>query len=456
MDSKNPMMRCPLAVLLLSLLGCVGAAPDGAQDSGDASLQPPNAIRYVGRTRTFVDSIGVNAHFTYPGTPYTRSSKVPYDFINPLLVESGIRNVRGMLSRTPTVVSEHNLLASKGFHFLLKAQGTFPVRDLPDAISAVKDAVRWYEGVNEPNLQDNFGGSTNDWWVDTRNHQRDMYQALKADPRTQGIPVLAPALGYLSDDKIAAAYAKLGDVSAWADLGNVHRYPFGEGSNAAGMGLPSTALAHLDIAQGATPGAPMMATETGYNNLRGARADGQLGVSEQAQGKYLPRLYLEQFLGGVRHTFAYEFFDLNSDGTGYHDHFGLVHSNGTPKPAFTAIKNLISLLSDASTADFTPSALGYGLRGASTVHKLLLQKSAGTYVLCLWNEVPSYVFDGSARNVGHDVDSQEKVTLQVPAGFKSATLYAPNQGTTPLRTVRSPTSFDLEVPDSVVLVELTR
>jgi hypothetical protein len=70
--------------------------------------------------------------------------------------------------------------------------------------------------------------------------------------------------------------------------------------------------------------------------------------------------------------------------------YGLMNGDLSPKPAFRALKNLLSTLSDSGGA-FTPGALPYVISGGdSNLNHLLLQKSDGSYWLVLWLEEPSW------------------------------------------------------------------
>lgn len=74
-------------------------------------------------------------------------------------------------------------------------------------------------------------------------------------------------------------------------------------------------------------------SETGYNTASAPRAGGARGISESAQGKYIPRLLLEQFRGGILHTFLYEFMDQKDTATvrqDYQNYWGLMHTDGSP------------------------------------------------------------------------------------------------------------------------------
>ena len=135
---------------------------------------------------------------------------------------------------------------------------------------------------------------------------------------------------------------------------------------------------------------PILVTECGYHNR--VEEKGHPGVSEAAQAKYLPRLLFVYFNRGMTKAYKYELLDEKLD-PGFADmerHFGLVRSNGTLKPAFNALKNLLRLLADPGPAAPTGS-LAFQLSGTTNnLHHTLHQKRDGTFWLALFQEAASY------------------------------------------------------------------
>jgi hypothetical protein len=84
----------------------------------------------------------------------------------------------------------------------------------------------------------------------------------------------------------------------------------------------------------------MWATETGYHNA----ISNELGISDGAAGKYIPRLLLGNFKRNIVRTYLYELVNQSSDPNDDQSNFGLLRFDGSPKPAFTTIKNMNSLL----------------------------------------------------------------------------------------------------------------
>jgi hypothetical protein len=68
----------------------------------------------------------------------------------------------------------------------------------------------------------------------------------------------------------------------------------------------------------------------------------------------------------------------------------LLRGDLSQKPAFVAVKNLLSTLAD-SGASFTPGSLSYAIAGGdATLNHLLLQKQDGSFWLVLWLEQSSW------------------------------------------------------------------
>ena len=94
--------------------------------------------------------------------------------------------------------------------------------------------------------------------------------------------------------------------------------------------------------QTAWHGKQIWTTETGYvtdTNI-------VQGIPELIEGKYAPRMILEQILHGVKRTYVYELIDQGFAIAGNTGAFGLARMDGSHKPAFTALKNLIATLFD--------------------------------------------------------------------------------------------------------------
>jgi hypothetical protein len=205
----------------------------------------------------------------------------------------------------------------------------------------------------------------------------------------------------------------VGDVSSVTDIGNLHNYKGGWNpgfSGSFGYDYPnylSDALA-ISLAGITNPDQPVVSTETGYTNAI-ATQDNQVGyppgtvapydansVSEAIAGTYMPRVPLTAWQSGIQRTYVNEL--VSSPGLDY----GLLRGDGTPKPAFLTLSNLLYLLSDPGPA-FQVTPLSYSIFGGdSTLQHLLLQQRDGSYYLVLWLESStSDNFRGVARRPHH-------------------------------------------------------
>ena len=73
------------------------------------------------------------------------------------------------------------------------------------------------------------------------------------------------------------------------------------------------------------------------------------GVSQEVQGKFLPRAYLYFFSAGIDKVFWYKFRAEEYFPSNIGHHFGIVHRDYSPRDAFTAYKFLIKMLPESSS-----------------------------------------------------------------------------------------------------------
>lgn len=392
---------------------------------------------------SFVDSIGINTHLRYYDTSYGN-----YPLIKQRLLELGIRHIRDGGS-DPTWIQRTNELGALGIRSTIVIDpiiGTGPNAsyDLKpphhDVYTLVKNlvpaGVEAIEILNEFDVFRRYGYSrngipvTSDNWVEyLRDFTRDTYIALNSDPVTQQIPIIGPSFVYPDSS------SRVGDLSQWIDYGNAHPY-----SNPL---HPGNGNLQRDLENRSRPSAslPMMVTEIGYST---GNANSDRPVSETVQGKYIPRMFLENFNSGVYRTFSYEFIDQRLDPNNSEMNYGILRHDGSPKPAYTALQNLIGLLNDSSTP-FTPGTLTYSLSGETqNVRQTLLQKSNGNFYMVLWLEVPST-----------DQTISQTINLSLNTPIQLATTYLSNYSVTPTGQYQSPTQLTLTVPDSPLVIRLS-
>lgn len=402
---------------------------------------------------SFVDSVGVCVHLGYPNTPYVRQFDT---VIHPRLMELGVRHLRSDLVMPGSVGATNLTTLASGSRpirtMLIMNPGMIAPSDVPALAHSLLPGIEAIEGPNEPNLAyEHFTYMGMGFPAGVRAYQRDLSAAVQAatDPAVRALPVVATALGQPNPTDSMM----LGDISAWVDFASLHNYPGGRN--------PIVNLnARLALAQqvGGTSHRVFL-TESGYHNavppLPMITAS-QPGISEEAGGRYTPRLFLLNFNDPrAARTYEYEFIDQVVDTGGMTDqehHFGLLHNDGSTKPAFDAMRNLITLLDDPGPA-FAPMRLDYALAGDMTnIQHTLLARRDGRIYLILWQEVASYDL---ATNTDLTIASRA-LTLTLNTTFSRATLYAPHAGSTPIAApVNNPHTLMLHVPDHVLVVELT-
>jgi len=318
----------------------------------------------------FVDSVGVNVHFGYYGTSYTSQTPQLISYLGQL----NVRHVRDSMVWQGTATSSpfyqvHDQLGTMGIktdYILLSP--SFPMSQVAAYPSLVNDL----EAVEPANEYDASGDPN---WAQTITQQEtDLYNQIHGSAETQNITVIAPSLEQPQNA------SQLGNISAIADVGNTHAYFGGWNPGNAGTGGEANPTYYINLALVDVPAKPVWMTETGYWSVQAPYYGGD-GVGEALMATYTPRLLFQSWLAGASRTYIYELADESST-----SFFGLIRNDGSAKPAFYAVSNLLALLNDPGAA-FTPGSLSYALSGASPqVHQLLFQKRDGSYYLALWVE----------------------------------------------------------------------
>ena len=293
-----------------------------------------------------------------------------------------------------------------------------------------------FEGPNEVDNNNGNWGGIPAFGANARGFQAAMYQHAKQ---------IAPAvtvIGLTTTSAWGAGY--VGDISAYMDAGTLHPYP--------SASVPTAYLASTESALAALNGAHKgwWVTETGYYTAVNATQNVyQPGVSEKAQAKYAPRLYLDYFNAGISHTSIYELIDEHSSQSDAEANYGLLRNDGSPKPAYTAIKNMLSLLADPG-GSYAAGSLSFSLAGTTgTIRQALFQKRDGRFYLVLWNDVS--VFNTNAKS---DISN---ATVPVTVTFGSAhtvSVYQPYTQAMSMSTSPNATTLTVAVPDHPLILEI--
>ena len=494
MQRRNKQRRLILLVLLAATLLCGVGTVMIRRLGSTVDAAPVITTETAKSADAFVNSICVNTHWGFADTPYGSQ----YNAVKQKLVELGIRHVRDSGSSADVIAKMKELarLGIKTNYIINPKDGVAPnssywvnapsykINDFVknkvgtnviDAVEILNEidifynlngGYYWHPGDkqklnNEPN-------SPFYWLSYARSVTKDTWTALKSDRATAKVKVIGPSLGITYD------YSKkspLGDLSRYVDWGNFHPYPNGGNPFSVPFSyntiekyywqgnFPSVNLDEhpyaFDIYKPPFGSKPMVATETGYNTGKASKS-----ISERMHGKYMPRLFLEYFRKGVLRTCSYDFVNDWNDPNNPEANYGLLRNDLSPKPAYTALKNLIRVLKDPGSS-FTPGKLNYGLNvnpptgydRTQYVHHLLLQKRDGTFYLVLWHEISNGdITSTPAREIAPPA-MPIKLTLKTP--IARARVYSwDDMGNLSSKLVPASSPISLIVPDKVMLVQL--
>ena len=348
----SPLLRATLVAILVAATAIVAiAARSRLAHTTMVAAAPPRAVRAVWADR-FVSSVGLGAHFSYTDLlPYGHDREKTVAS----LIASGARFLRDGL--TVSVTGDSNdpywgtmgEVTRAGMKLVLV---TYPThlrgsttdgppyadqRPLDTAVARVgANNILAFEGPNEVDNNNEGWGGKAVYGTNARAYQHAMYAHAKQ---------IAPSIVVLGLTTTTAEGARVvGDLSSRMDAGTLHPYPDGD-VPLAHLAPMQQALAPLNEAK-----KPWWVTETGYFTQPNATQNVyQPGVSETAQAKYIGRIYLDYFAAGIPYTSVYELMDDHDDRTDAEANYGIIYNDGTPKPAYGALKNLLALLADRGT-----------------------------------------------------------------------------------------------------------
>ena len=281
------------------------------------------------------------------------------------------------------------LAAARGIRFdLIAGRPQNPTGSI-DALVALaagplRRAVASIEGPNEYDLS-----GSRSWSLALTDYQRALYRAVRGEPRLDGVPVVAPSFG-------RASQGRIGRLDDALDLGNLHPYTGGQPPTQDTLRGPIADARILSRRK------PLFATEAGFHDAMAA-TEGQPPVPGDVAAAYVLRTYLEHFAAGIRRTFVYELLDEKPDpgGVDPEQHFGLLRTDFSEKPAATALRRMLDLLGPRTAPpDLEP--LRFRLTGDEVRH-VLLQRADGDHVLMVWHPDATGWDPGDRRRVVPDV-----------------------------------------------------
>lgn len=408
----------------------------------------------------FLDSIGVCTHISQGKDNPVRAAEA--------LKYAGIRAIRDDgTGNAATLQAYVDLYKNSGAKVvLLPRNGDIAASLKQYEFLANAGALLAVEGPNEPNnWHVTYKGATSgkETSMPIAQFQRDLYAAVKADPKLAGIPVFhSSEAGGSQSDNCGLQFLTIPGGSGtlmpegtkFADFANTHNYVCDHLStiqdNTAwnaedptlngkwdglyveyghtwwGKGFNGYTAAQLQTL-------PRVTTETGWSTRAGEGGHSS-AISEEEQGKLFLNLYLAAYKRGWSYTFIYLLHDHPADGA-----WGLFHNDYTPKLSANYLHNLTTILADHSTS-FTPAKLNYTIPSKpTTVHDLLMQKSNGTFELAVW---------------GEQVKGTNEIVINLGGTHHSVKIYDPTIGSESIRALANANSVPLSVSDHSFVIEI--
>lgn len=452
------MLKQSIAALLTGSLVLLAAVPAAAQLRGGPRAAQPHP-QPAFRAEDFVEFIGLNAapfdRYLASGRFQGAGTKYPPE----VFFDLGVRYYRTALKYdlTPADMPQRaaDALAKYGARPMLLID---PRKDGSPAelVALLKQyppgVIAEVEGPNELNnkfppqeLNLRYKGKTDE--AAGAAYMDDYYKAIKADPVTAGIGVVA-FTAIFTDYNLARPHTAF-------DFSNMHSY---QGYDVPSDSLEENFTRFNNILPVGAVIKPFVPTECGYNVEEDQANHNRSVGSLRAQALNVPMLLAEYYRQGIRR--AYLFALHNADG------YGLLESDqATKRPSYFALKSLIAAIKDANWnpttrqweggRTFAPRALLFDLPDApKSIHTLVLQKQSGEYLLLIWNEVVNY-----NANAHKDVlNKPVPVTLHftTPVAGEATILTQNDRGAYDDAPVQlKDQALSLAVPTAVSIVRLT-
>jgi hypothetical protein len=428
--------------ILFFALGVAIVLPPGQSQVGNTiPFSIPSSPENAKSADNFIDTIGVNVHLNYMDRVYYQQFD---NLIKPKLLELGVRYIRDGVNADPSD-NENDFyyqrlrdLAKSGIKFNLGISNTTDYNLLDDVYAWTNRAIVSFEGLNEPDDPD-----IRNWVAVVRTAQKKLYKTVKGNRSLRHLPVIAPS--------VLEGQKEIGDLSPWVDFGNLHNYF--SGLNPEIDDWRGIRWKLKNVAKPLSAAKPVISTETGWANaLKGPKTP--QGVPEDVVGKYMPRMFLTQFNRGIARTYSYEFIDEGINPKDPEANFGLLRNDGSPKPAYIAVKNLINLLKDPGPS-FKPDSLNYSVGGdTKSFQHTLLQKRNGNFYLAFWAGKLGWNPATKTRLSVPD----KPITLTLPTEIGSVTCYTFNKNGSLAKVVLTPrkNQLSLNFNDRVTILKLSK
>ncbi|WP_276485991.1 T9SS type A sorting domain-containing protein [Paraflavitalea pollutisoli] len=442
-----------------------------ANTRAQITITPKSAYSYT-------DGVGVNTHLRYTHLNYYTAFE---SIIYPKLKQLGIKHIRDNFPHPSFLGSVSASLMRQRYLKLhdscgIKYDYLLDSRRVIDTLRFLNDAaylelfdtnpelvrtIQHFEGFNEPDRTIAVWFPA-DWITLTRTIQQTLWTRTHSTPALSAVSIINASPTHFGPapsmpDSLATPTPH---ISSWFDYANLHPYDVTGPANRIFPG------ARYDQDQPyydtLAKGKPWITTEFGFPTARGFNnpAACTFGLnsfhysSELAAGKYYSVAFMELFKRGAARAYAYEFIDQHTADQGdVEKNFGLLRTDGSEKPAYTAIKNTLAILKDTSLV-FSPTPLALTITGDTAgVRYSLYQKNNGRYYLALWL--------GAEKGANYDYTtftdvgiSPQSITVGLPYTALVANLYQPLLTGAPINSYASTSSITIDVPDNLLLLEI--
>ena len=241
------------------------------------------------------------------------------------------------------------------------------------------------EALEAPNEMDKYVGGAR-WPRALASYERQLHVKAKARRATRSLPILGPSFATSAGSQPGRQPARTGRRRATSTP-----TPAGSRPTPSTSSPSSSALGSRPAASPSGP--PRSASTTPCTRAR--RTTRRRSPSGPPRSTCC-RTFLEQFHAGIRRTFAYELIDEKPDphGRDAEQHFGLLRNDFSRKPAFNALRNLLTIVGrERRSGRLTP---------------LRIQVSRGE------RDVRRLCFEGGRQLRGGAVEAVQRVGHQAP------------------------------------------
>ncbi|HUB10762.1 MAG TPA: type I secretion C-terminal target domain-containing protein [Acetobacteraceae bacterium] len=362
----------------------------------------------------FLGTLGVNTHIGDAGA-YSNTAMIEQD-----LEYLGVGIVRDSTASAGEIAVWQQVSQATGAKFDLYMPEGAPAWE-QDALALVPQLaadgiLHSIEGGNEED--DSYAQSNGNSLSWTAQFQQQVY----AMGQQQGLPVINMSFGsgWTAANNWEGDYPDVGDLSAYTDYANAHAYPN------VGQTPDETIQSLNSDAQLAAASRQVITTEIGWQ------------TSQFSEGQIAQYVVDSTFDGIANGDAGMWFYGLYDDSSG---DWGLFNSDGSARPAATALHNLTTLLADPGNGagSFTPGSLSYNLSGTqSGDNSILMEQSNGSFWIGLWDEA----------------GSQHTVTVNLPSSASEVDVFDPVTGTSSIASASDTSSVSVSLGGDPLLIEV--